>query len=65
VNDVKSEVDLGLSEVEYIFGRGYWALGPNHKKVSVALEFFVEARLKSESFESLIGFLGFLVQKLG
>jgi len=39
VNDVKSEVDLGLSEVEYIFGRGYWALGPNHKRLVLPLSF--------------------------
>jgi len=31
---------------------------------SISLKFFVETRLKSKSFDPLIGFLEFLVQKL-
>jgi len=38
--------------------------GPQLQEGSVLLKFLVETRLKSKSFESLIGFQGFLVQKL-
>jgi len=42
-------------------------LGPGFQlqEGSILLQFLVETRLKSVSFESVLGFLGFLVQKLG
>jgi len=38
--------------------------GPELKERRISLEFLLETRLKSESFEPLIDFLTFLVQKL-
>jgi len=58
VSDVISEVVLGSFWLKL---PGLWPqpLGP-----SVSLKFSLETRLKSESFEPLIDFLAFLVQKL-
>jgi len=38
--------------------------GPQLQEGNILLTFLVETRLKSESFEALVGFLEFLVQKL-
>jgi len=38
--------------------------GPQPQEGSISFKFSVETKLKSESFEPLIGFLAFLVQKL-
>ena len=58
VTDVISKVVLG----------SFWltlpGLGPNCLAKSVSLKFSLETRLESESFEPLIHFLAFLVQKL-
>jgi len=35
------------------------------REESISLKFLLEIRLKSESFEPLIGFLAFLVQEFG
>jgi len=37
--------------------------GPNSKRKGFREVFIMETRIKSKSFEPLIGFLGFLVQK--
>jgi len=46
----------------------FWARllgpGPQPQGGSISLKFLVETTLKSESFDSLIGFLRFLVLKL-
>jgi len=39
--------------------------GPQLQEGSILLKFLVETMLKFESFEPLISFLSFLVQKLG
>jgi len=58
VGDVTSGIGLGL----------FWLrlLGPELQPLdgSILLKYLLETRLKSESFEPLIGFLAFLVQKL-
>jgi len=38
--------------------------GPQLQGGSISLKFLVQTGLKSEFFEFLIGFMGFLVQKL-
>ena len=49
------------------FQRPFWPRLPWLQPLdgSLLLKFSVKTRLKSESFEPLIDFLGFLVQKLG
>ena len=58
MTDVISEVVLG----------SFWVmlpgLGPNHYAKVFPLKVSLETRLKSESFEPLIDFLAFLVQRL-
>jgi len=55
VSDVISEVVFGL----------VWLMLPGlGLGQSISLKFSLETRLKSESFEPLIDFLAFLVQKL-
>jgi len=58
VGDTINGIGLGL------FGWGYWALGPQLQDGSILLNFLVETRLKSKSFEPLIDFQMFLLQKL-
>jgi len=58
VTDVKSEVVLGSFWL-MLPGLGRQPLGQ-----SVLLKFSLETRLESESFEPLIDFLAFLVEKL-
>ena len=58
MSDVISEVVLG----------SFWLMlpGPGRQPLggSISLKFSLETRLESESFEPLIDFLAFLVQKL-
>jgi len=58
VTDIISEVVLG----------SFWLMLPDPRAQplgqSVSLKFSLETRLESESFEPLIHFLAFLVQKL-
>jgi len=58
VTDVISEVVLGSFWVRFP------GVGPHRLGQSVSLKFSLETRLESESFEPLIDFLAFLVQKL-
>ena len=54
MSDVISEVVSG----------SFWLMLPGLGPISVSLKFSLETRLKSESFEPLIDFLAFLVQRL-
>jgi len=58
MSDIISEVVLGP------FWLMFPGLGPQPLGQSISLKFSLETRLKSESFELLINFLAFLVQKL-
>jgi len=58
VTDVISEVILGVNLAHVAWPRAQ-PLGK-----SISFKFSLETRLESESFESLINFLAFLVQKL-
>jgi len=56
MNDVMSEIVWGT----------FWLMLPGQRpnRQSVSLKFSLETRRKSESFEPVIDFLTFLVQKL-
>jgi len=55
---------LVCNEKNRPFVPGYLALGPTTTRESILLKFSVQTRLKSKSFEPLIGFLMFPLQKL-
>jgi len=58
---------LGVADLSKVAFGPFWlmlpGLGPN-RQPSISLKFLLEAGLELESFEPLIDFLEFLVQKL-
>jgi len=56
--------DIISGEVFWPFWLRSPGLGPNHKREVFRSSFLLETRLEYESFQSFIGFLTFVVQKL-